>query len=61
MSTPARPHRRGCSVPLGGKAAPGRIATEIAVPAPHPRDRDGLDSAQVAAAVRHALHEVHAL
>jgi sulfonate transport system ATP-binding protein len=43
------------------EADPGRIAAEIPVPAPHPRDRDGPHSAQVAAAVRHALHEAHAL
>ena len=42
-------------------ADPGRIAEDIAVPTPHPRDRDSADSAAVATAVRHALHAVHAL
>jgi sulfonate transport system ATP-binding protein len=43
------------------EAEPGRIAAEIPVPTPHPRDRDGPQSTRLAAAVRRALHGVHAL
>ena len=43
------------------EAAPGRVAEEITVPAPHPRDPDAPAGAAAAAAVRHALQAVHAL
>lgn len=42
-------------------AGPGRIAADIPVPTPHPRDGDDAPSRLAAAAVRQALHEVQAL
>jgi sulfonate transport system ATP-binding protein len=42
------------------RSEPGQIAAQVEVPVEHPRDRDGPGCASAAAAVRRALHEVHA-
>lgn len=41
-------------------ADPGRLAAELPIALPRPRDRDHPDTAAAVAEVRHALHAVHA-
>jgi sulfonate transport system ATP-binding protein len=43
------------------EADPGRIAAEIPVGMPHPRERDHIDTALAVSQVRRALHTAHAL
>ncbi|WP_157264351.1 ABC transporter ATP-binding protein [Azohydromonas aeria] len=42
------------------RSDPGHVAAQVEVPVEHPRDRDDQACAAAAAAVRRALHEVHA-
>ncbi|MFT3956069.1 MAG: ABC transporter ATP-binding protein [Piscinibacter sp.] len=43
------------------EADPGRIAAELALALPHPREHDQIDTALAVAQVRQALHAAHAL